>query len=124
VGWVKLNIDGVAQGSPGLAACGGIFRGSCGEYIGGFTAFLGIHTTLYVEIIGVILTIEHAQFSFFSKLWLENDYSLLCQSFSSTVVVSWSLGNGWIMYMQFFSNIDFKVSHIFREGNHWTYKLA
>jgi len=36
-GWVKINIDGTTRGSPGLVACGGIFRGSMGYFIGGFS---------------------------------------------------------------------------------------
>ena len=30
-GWVKIHIDGAARGYPGLATCGGIFRGSIWE---------------------------------------------------------------------------------------------
>ena len=37
-GWVKINTDGAARGCPGLATCGGIFRGSMGEFIGAFSA--------------------------------------------------------------------------------------
>jgi len=36
-GWVKMNSDGVARGYPGLATCGGIFRRSICEFIGGFS---------------------------------------------------------------------------------------
>jgi len=61
VWWIKVNMDGATCGSPSLIACGGIFRGSLGEYIYGFSTFLGIHTSVYVEIIGVIIAaIEHS----------------------------------------------------------------
>jgi len=40
--WVKINTDGVARGSPGLAACGCIFCRSMREFIGGFSAFFDI----------------------------------------------------------------------------------
>jgi len=36
--WVKINIDGAASGYPGLATCGGIFRGS----MGAFSVFLEV----------------------------------------------------------------------------------
>jgi len=45
-GWVKINIDGAARGSPDLAACGDIFHGIFGEFISGFSAFLDIQTVL------------------------------------------------------------------------------
>ena len=30
-GWIKINRDGAAQGSPGLAGCGGLVRNDKGE---------------------------------------------------------------------------------------------
>ena len=43
----------VARGSLDLTACAGH------EYIGGFSICLGNQNALYVEIMGVILAIEH-----------------------------------------------------------------
>ena len=60
-GWVKINIDGAARGYPGLATCGGIFRGSMGEFIGAFSAFLEVQTALVAEFYGVIHAMEEAQ---------------------------------------------------------------
>jgi len=60
-GWVKINIDGAARGYPGLATCGGIFRGSMREFIGGFSAFLDIQKTLVAKFYGVINAMEKAQ---------------------------------------------------------------
>jgi len=61
IGWVKINTDGAAKGSPSLAACGDIFRGSMREFIGGFSAFFDIQTTLVAEFYGVIHVIEGTQ---------------------------------------------------------------
>jgi len=59
---VKINIDGVARGSLDFATCGGILCGSMGEFIGGFSAFLGVQTTLVAaEFYGVIHDIKQAQ---------------------------------------------------------------
>jgi len=60
-GWVKINTDGAARGYPGLATCGGIFRGSMGEFIGAFSAFLEVQTALFAEFYGVIHATEEAQ---------------------------------------------------------------
>jgi len=40
--WVKVNTDGVTRGYPCLATCGGIFRGSMGEFTRAFSAFLEV----------------------------------------------------------------------------------
>ena len=45
-GWVKINTDGATRGYPGLATCGGIFRGSMREFIGAFSAFLEVQTAI------------------------------------------------------------------------------
>ena len=52
--WVRINTDGATRGSPSLAACGGIFRGSMKDFIGGFSAFLDIHIALVVEFYEII----------------------------------------------------------------------
>jgi len=76
-GWVKINIDGVARGSPDLVSCGGIFRGSVREFIGGFSTFLDVQTALVAEFYGVIHAIEEAQNMGFTHLWLECDFALI-----------------------------------------------
>lgn len=52
---VKVNTDGATCDSPGLAACASLFRGSRGQYIGSFSAFLGEQNSLYEKIMGVVL---------------------------------------------------------------------
>ena len=56
-GWVKINTDGAARGYPGLATCGGIFRGS----MCAFSGFLEVQTALVAEFYGVIHAMEEAQ---------------------------------------------------------------
>jgi len=56
-----VNIDGAARGSPSPTACAGIFRGSRGEYISGFSTFLGNQNVLYAKVMWAIFSIEHAQ---------------------------------------------------------------
>jgi len=59
-GWVKINTDGAARGYPGLATCGGIFRGSMRKFIGSFYVLIDIQTVLVAEFFGVIYTMEEA----------------------------------------------------------------
>lgn len=39
-----MNMDGEAKGCPDHVSSGGIFRGSVGEYIGGFLLMLASET--------------------------------------------------------------------------------
>ena len=81
-GWVKINTDGVARGYPGLATCGGIFRGSMEEFIGAFSAFLEVQTTLVAEFYKVIHVMEEAQKMGLTNVWLECDFALICVAFT------------------------------------------
>jgi len=124
VNWVKANIDGVARGCLGFAGCAGIFRGSRGEYISSFSSFLGVQKSLYAEVMGVILAIELAWSKCFKRICLECDSSLLCQAFSLFNIIPWSLRERWRKCIKICKEIEFKVSHIFRERNHCVDKLA
>ena len=116
--------DSAARGCPGFSACVGIFRGSSGEYIVSFSSFLGVQKSLYVEVMGVILAIEFAWSKGFRCIWLECDSSLLCQAFSLFNLIPWSLRGRWRKCIKICKEIEFEVSHIFRERNHYADKLA
>ena len=60
-GWVKINTDGAVRCYSGLATCGGIFRGSMREFIGGFSAFIDVQIALVVEFCGVIYVMKETQ---------------------------------------------------------------
>jgi len=92
-GWVKINIDGAARGYPGLATCGGIFRESMGEFIGAFSAFLKVQTTMVAEFYGVIYAMEETQKMGLTNVWLESDSTLVCVAFITMTNVLWMLHN-------------------------------
>ena len=48
-GWVKLNTDGSCR-ENGRAGCGGIIRGSDGEWLGGFSKSIGVCSAYMVEL--------------------------------------------------------------------------
>jgi len=121
---VKVKTNGAARGCPGFSACANIFRGSRGEYIGNFSSFLGVQKSLYVEVMRVILAIVLAWSKCFRRIWLKCDFSLLCQAFSLFNLIPWSLRGRWRKCIKICKEIVFKVSHIFRAGNHYTNKLA
>ena len=47
--WTKLNTDGSALGSPGLAGGGGIIRDCHGDWISGFARSIGFTTSFAAE---------------------------------------------------------------------------
>ena len=117
-GWIKVNTDGAANGNPGLAGCGGVFRTHRGFFKGGFAFHLGMAFAFESELMGVIKAIDFAVLYNWTSIWLESDSTyvvyLLTNRFRK---VPWSLKSRWIRCLQTIDSINFRVSHIFREGN-------
>lgn len=124
-GWIKVNIDGAAIGQPGKALCGGIFMMCRGFTKGCFAMSLGTQTSLYAEIMGFILAIELAKVRNWFPLWVETDSTTLMQKVSSiSMDVPWKLRVRWRKCLEIVRVAEFKISHIFREGNRVADKMA
>lgn len=59
VNWVKGNIDGAT--TTITSACGGLFRSSSGDFLGGFSEHLGPHNVFFVEMVRALRSIETTQ---------------------------------------------------------------
>lgn len=83
-GWLKVNTDGIAQGSFGLAGGGGVFK-NCKGFLKGCYAFnASLATAFEAKLLAVMYAIEKARDFDLHLLWLECD-SFLVVSFSSAV---------------------------------------
>lgn len=60
VNWAKLNTDGACKGGN-IAGCGGIIRGSDGEWIGGYAKFSGDCSAFVAELWGVLEGLRYAR---------------------------------------------------------------
>jgi len=63
---------------------------------------------------GVVLAIDHAWFVGYSRVWLESDSSLICETFSSVQFVPWTLTGRWRKCMNLCHDMKIKCAHIFR----------
>jgi ribonuclease HI len=70
-GWVCLNIDGACR--DGAIGCGGVIRGSFGEWIHGFSKFIGRGDAYIAELWGVLEGISLARRMNFSKVEVRID---------------------------------------------------
>ncbi|KAE8658336.1 hypothetical protein F3Y22_tig00116971pilonHSYRG00198 [Hibiscus syriacus] len=52
-GFLKLNTDGASQGNPGVAGADGLLRNEAADWILGFTAHLGICTSVAAELYAI-----------------------------------------------------------------------
>lgn len=122
--WLKVNTDGAVLKNPIKAACGGIFRNSFGFTVGCFAQKLDTESAFIAEIYGAMIAIEIADQNNWLNIWLETDSMLLVMAFKSAHMVPCSLRNRWANCLELTKNMNFLVSHIFREGNSCADSLA
>jgi ribonuclease HI len=123
--WLKCNTDGASCGNPVNAACGGIFRNSHADFVYGFAEPLGESTAYIAELSGVIRAIEIAFQNQWNNLWIETDSSSVVATFQNRhKPVAWCLRNRWQNALFMTSQMNFMVTHIYREGNQVADSLA
>ncbi|MCI24036.1 ribonuclease H protein [Trifolium medium] len=76
------------------------------------------------ELCGAMRAIELAHNRNQTNLWLESDSTLVVQAFSNASLVPWELSNKWLNCTIIARNMNFVVSHVYREGNQCANKLA
>lgn len=120
--WIKCNSDGSSTSIS--SGCGGIFRNHNSDFLLCFAENTGQEDAYYAELSGALRAIELAkQFNWFN-LWLELDSLLVVNAFKNKALVPWRLRNRWDKCLNIVSNMNFIVSHIFREGNQCADHLA
>lgn len=115
--WVKANTDGALTKNPMKSSCGGIFRNAAGTCLGSFVQNLTTKSSYIVEMHAAILAIEIPYEKDWHNLWLETDSQLVLLAFKKKTHVSWELRNRWINCLELIKNMNFFVTHIYREGN-------
>jgi ribonuclease HI len=123
--WVKCNIDGASKGNPGCSSCGGIFRNHAADFMLGFAEPIFFASSYLAELQGALRAIEVAHQMNWRNLWLETDSALVLLAFTNPDFhVSWSLRNRWLNALILIRQMNFIVSHVFREGNQVADSLA
>ncbi|PKH92355.1 hypothetical protein CRG98_049856, partial [Punica granatum] len=52
-GWCKLNVDGSSFGNPGKGGAGGLIRDEGGNWVVGFSAYIGFKTAFKAELYAI-----------------------------------------------------------------------
>ena len=124
IGWVKINTDGACQHVSGRAGYGGVFRDFHGSFMGAFASNLDIPSSIDAEIMAVIQAIELAWVREWKHIWLEVDSTLVLNFLRAPHLVPWRFRVAWYNCLHRISQMHFKSSHIFREGNQVADALA
>jgi ribonuclease HI len=102
-----------------------IFRNNEVDFLLCFAEPFGFTSSYQAKLCGALRAIEVAHQMNGSNLWLESDSALVVQSFKNPDFLgTWSLRNRWNNALFLLRQINFVVSHIFREGDHVADNLA
>ncbi|PNX94270.1 ribonuclease H [Trifolium pratense] len=122
--FVKLNTDGACK-DQGRAGCGGIIRGSQGEWLGGFARGLGNCSAIVAELWGVAKGLSYARRLGFTAVELNVDSVVLVQAIK-TGRFSSSVGLPLVKHIRRMleSDWEIKIEHAYKESNKCAYALA
>ena len=111
-------MNGLVKGNSKEAACGVVFREFNGAFKGCFAMLLGLHSSFYAEIFGIIVTIEEAANIGWQYVWFESDSTVALSCLQNPRFAPLlCIYNRWINYRTLIKNMVFRCSHIFREEN-------
>lgn len=122
-GWYKLNIDRSYEAGRIYVGC--IVRNSEGFFVAAFSITLGRGLVLDAEILAGMHTFIFPWPRRWPNLWLETDCELAMKFLmSSGNLIPWRIKACWPRFDEATHNINFCVSHIYREGNYITDMLS
>jgi ribonuclease HI len=122
LGWLKCNSDGAFDTIT--ASCGGIFRNQQADFVIAFAERIRFKSAFLAELCGVMRSIELAKDKNWLNPWIETDSSLVVQAFKSKTVIPWAVRNRWENCLLMITQMNFMISHIYREGNDIADSLA
>ena len=120
--WIKCNTDG--SSSNNTSSCGGIFRNHESKFLACFAERLDNGSAIFAELSAVMRAIEIAHQRGWWKLWIETDSALVVLASKNLGLIPCVLRNRWKNCLILLQQMNYVITHIFREGNNFADKLA
>ncbi|MCI08269.1 putative non-LTR retroelement reverse transcriptase [Trifolium medium] len=123
-GWVKLNSDGSCKDN-GIAGCGGIIRGSDGEWLGGFAKCIGRCNAYLAELWGVFEGLKYVKRLGFRAVEVNVDSLMVANILNSNQEGS-PMGRALVTKIRALTELDWEVvvRHSYCEANQSADALA
>ncbi|XP_057836896.1 uncharacterized protein LOC131047085 [Cryptomeria japonica] len=118
IGWIKINVEGAAKGNPGPAGCGRVAKNHFGLLVSMMALPLGTQTNHYTEASAAHFGLHMAKREGFTKVWLESVSINTVNCLSGRTDPSWIIASLIKDCRNIINELaDFKILHIYREGN-------
>ncbi|KAG2666238.1 hypothetical protein I3760_15G047900 [Carya illinoinensis] len=116
-GWVKLNTDGSSLGNPGQSGAGGVIRDTSGHLCIAYSMDLGQGSNNYAELKGLLEGVRRCCRYGFLQVYIEVDSQLLVNWVTKGACNIWYLEDFWDELRVCLACLDYRLTHVFREGN-------
>lgn len=115
INYVKVNTDGSV--TTDSATCGGVIRDFNGHFMGGFSCSLPLMSVYLAELIGVIHAIHFLINRGYSHVCMELDSYIAVLTLKEEISPPWQIRNIWRDALSKLKNINYTITHTYREGN-------
>jgi len=125
-GWMVLNTDGAVKAQLGSAGAGGVIRDEWGNWIVGYSEYLGYCSIFKAELRGILRGLKIAKEHHITKLWIRTDSTSVVnalKNFRSEHREHFFLLQQCIQLLKW-DRWEVQISHCFRETNQVADKLA
>ena len=125
MGWVKLNFDGAARGNPGIEGIGCIIHNEDGLWIA--KKALSIHPTSnnLAELEALCQGVKLCHKLNLTKVVIEGDSQIIVNAIRKRSTPNWVLNSHLVEILSIIDKLeDYRICHIYREGNHLADQLA
>ncbi|XP_077244506.1 uncharacterized protein LOC143884688 isoform X4 [Tasmannia lanceolata] len=117
-GWLKLNTDGTFKLNPSRSGCGGLIRDSAAGFVAGFCKQLYPVDNNVAEVLGVLHGLEFVSNHFPPvPIWIESDSLIVVNAISGQCSIPEEWRSDISRIKCLLADREWKISHIFREGN-------
>ncbi|XP_041007958.1 uncharacterized protein LOC121252418 [Juglans microcarpa x Juglans regia] len=123
-GWVKLNTDGSSLGNPGQAGAWGVISANCGKLCQAYFVTLGHGSNNFAELRSVLEGVRRCYNLGFYRVEIETYSQLIVNWITKGKCNIWYLDDFWEDLIGYLNCMEYRVCHIFREGNTVTDFLA
>ena len=115
-GFMLLNTDGCSKGNPGPSGGGGVLRDSAGQVLVGYSAFLGVNTSLRAEALALLTGLRLCVHKGYTQVRVQSDSLVLVGILQRRFQCPWHIRREVAHIWQIVDDPGL-FSHCFREAN-------
>ncbi|XP_070017375.1 uncharacterized protein [Nicotiana sylvestris] len=123
-GWVKVNTDGASRGNPGKSSIGVCVRNQEGDVIYALGKEINEATNTEAKALAFLEALKIGNEHNYNNVWLQTDSMPIKKFVEELWKTPWCIVKYMEEIWQLMGRGNYRVSHIYREGDKQAYYLA